>query len=216
MNRFLIKPRMAFALYFCLLTYFSFGQENFRMDGRINLHLGFGFGLNSLSNNQAGDKDAAGLTGIFRLGADYGITSVFSLGLQIFNNGFATNKDSSESASIGGIGIYSNLNFYRGDKTIIFWHLGLGGSGFEYKNFRKNGKLNSSGGFAQTGVGLRHYFVENFGLFADLNVCGYNYDKFTFSDKEIYKTPSGNNFELGITTLEFKLGLVVALGKNEK
>ena len=216
MNQFFTPLRLASLFAFLAFSFSAFGQEKFRTSGRINLHLGLGFGINSLSNNQAGDKDAAALTGIFRLGADYGISPLFTAGFIIFNNGFVTNKDSSESASIGGIGIYSHLNFYRGEKTTIFWHFGFGGSGFEYNNFRKNGKLNASGGYVQTGVGLRHYFGKNFGLFVDLNLTGYNYDKFTFSDKEIFKTPSGNNFELGITGVELKFGLVVALGKNEK
>jgi len=206
----------AFALYFFFFHSTLFGQEKFRTSQRINLHLGLGFGINTLSNNQAGDKDAAALTGIFRLGADYGISPMFTVGLAIFNSGFVTNKDSSEKAGIGGFGIYSNLNFYRSEKSTIFWHLGFGGSGFEYTNFRNNGKLNASGGFIQTGLGLRHYFGANFGFFVDLNLSGYNFEKFTFSDKEIYKTPSGNNFELGITGLELKFGLVVALGKNQK
>jgi len=216
MNSFINSFKISLLFIFLLFSFSTFGQEKFRTSARINLHVGFGFGLNSLSNNQAGDKDGAALTGIFRLGADYGITPLFTAGMVIFGNNFATNKDSSESASIGGIGIYSHLNFYRREKTTLFWHFGFGGSGFEYKNFKNNGKLNASGGYVQTGVGLRRYFGQNFGIFVDLNLTGYNYDKFTFADKSVFKTPSGNNFELGITGLELKFGIVVALGKNER
>ena len=109
MNQFFTPLRLASLFAFLAFSFSSYGQEKFKTSGRINLHLGLGFGINSLSNNQAGDKDAAALTGIFRLCADYGISPLFTAGLTIFNNGFATNKDSSESASIGGIGIYSHL-----------------------------------------------------------------------------------------------------------
>lgn len=93
------------------------------------------------------------------------------------------------------------------------WHLDFGGSGFAYNEYQNNGKLSASGADIQAGPGFRRYFGEHFGLFADLNLSGYNFEKFTLADKSVFKTPSGNNFELGITGLEFKLGFVVALGK---
>ena len=209
-------------LAFCLLVpVFEFGflptasgQEKFTTKDRINVHLGTGFGLYNVSNNQAGDKDAGALAGAFRLGADYGITPLISAGVALFSNQFATNKDSADAASIGGVGVYAHLNFSRRPKTTWYLHLGLGGSGFVYKNYNSNGKVSAQGGYIQAGVGFRRYFGEHFGLFSDFNLTGYNYDKFTLGNKEIFKTDSGNNFELGLSGLEFKIGLVVALGKN--
>jgi len=198
-----------------LLSFQIYGQEKFKTDGRVNLNLGFGFGINNLSNNQAGDKDGAALTGTFKLGADYGFTKLISGGIVLFRNGFATNKDSSERASIAGFGIYGNLNFYRGKSTVWFWQLGFGGSQFTYENFKSNGKLTASGAYIVTGLGFRKYFGDHVGFFSNLNLAGYNYNQFKLSDGQIFKTPSGNDFQLGLTSVEFNIGIVVALGKNE-
>jgi len=156
----------------------SFGQDKFRTKGRFNVQTGLGFGINNLSNNQTGDKNSAGVTGIFTLGGDYGFTPLISAGINLFNNPFAILKDSSEKDGIVGIGVYGRLNFGRRPNTIWYWNLGFGSTGFTYENFRNEGKLTSSGAYISTGVGMRRYFGDHFGLFADINLTGYNYNRF--------------------------------------
>lgn len=197
-------------------------KDKFVTGGRLNLAAGTGFGIYNLSNNQFGDKDAGALNGNLHLSLDYGLLPSLTAGISLFRNGFATDKDSNEAATITGLGIYLHYNFARRPKTTWYLNGGFGGSTFTYANYNNNGEIRGSGGYSFLGLGFRRYFGDHFGLFSELNVTGYNYDQFIIQSddrnlkNQVFKTTNGNDFGLALAGAEFKFGLVYAFGQNEK
>jgi hypothetical protein len=205
-------------LLFCLLwsvSFLSHAGDSFRTGSRLNVHIGTGFGIYNVSNNRYGDKDAGALSGNFRLGADYGILPRFNVGLELFANGFATDKDSNNAASLNGLGLYAHWNFAKKEKTTWYLHSGFGVTNFTYQDFDDDGKATSTGGYFKLGLGFRRYFGDHFGFYADLLGTGYNYNKFEYKDGTIIKTDFNNDFQVGFSGFEFRIGLVYAFGKNE-
>jgi hypothetical protein len=206
-----------FFLFSCLLVLGlskAKASDGFRTGARVNLHLGTGFGIYNVSNNRFGDKDHGTLSGNFRFGADYGILPRFSVGAELFNNSFATNKDSNNSARLGGIGIYVHWNFGKKEKTTWYLHSGFGATNFVYEDFDDDGKATSTGSYFRLGLGFRRYFGDHFGLYSELLATGYNFNKFKYGDGQTIKTDYNNNFQVGLGGVEFRIGVCIAFGKN--
>jgi hypothetical protein len=199
-----------------LFSSIAFAQEKFATGARFNVSAGTGFGIYNLSNNEAGKPDGTALSGNLQAAIDYGFLPFLTVGVAAFRNGFATNKDSSESARIAGIGLFAHLNFVRRPKATWYLSAGLGGTGFLYQNYGRRGKVTSTGGYAFAGLGFRRYFGDHFGIYSEINVTGYNYDKFTDVSDSVLKTPSDNNYGVALSGAEVKFGLIFALGPNGK
>ena len=190
----------------------AFGQEKFNTQGRIGLHTGVGFGIHLLSTNQIADKDVGGLTGNLRLGVDYGFTNWLTGGLVLFRNGFATDKDCNERASIGGVGVYAHFNFARRPKTTWYAGFGLGVSGLTYENFNNQGKATTSGSYQTLYLGFRRYFGDHFGIFVQAGASGYNYKELKYNSS-LLNNATDKKWEMLISGMEIQAGLAVALGK---
>jgi len=204
-----MKKHFLVLLIFCISTHQSIAQSSFLNFGRTNISLGTGFGIHNVSNNEYGKKDDGALSGNLQASVDYGIVPLLAIGINGFRNGFATNKDSNDAARLGGIGLYANLNFVRLKSANVFLTAGFGGTRFTYENYNDNGKLTSGGSYGFVGLGFRKYFLKNMGFFSQLQYTGYSYNKLVYSvDKTILKTPSGNNYEIALTGVDAKLGLL--------
>lgn len=218
-----MRTNHIFSFLFLILIFSvsAFGQEKFKTSGRLNFSLGTGFGLYNLSTNQYDDPDNGAINGNLQLAADLGFTPLLTGGIMFYRNGFATDKDSNERASIAGLGLYAHLNFARREKTTWFLTAGFAGTVFTYENYNSKGKVSANGSHVFAGVGFRRYFGDHVGLFTEVHVAGYNYNTFQYkSDKDLKDqtllTASGNKFGIALAGAEVKFGLVVAIGENSK
>jgi hypothetical protein len=196
-------------------------QDKFSTSGRINISLGTGFGLYNLSTNQYDDPDNGALNGNLQLAADLGFIPLLTGGVMVFRNGFVTDKDSNQRATIAGLGLYVHLNFARRPKTTWFLTAGVSGTVFTYENYDSKGKVSANGSHVFAGLGFRRYFGDHVGLFTEVHVAGYNYNSFVYKSDQALKdqtllTASGNKFGIALAGAEVKFGLVFALGPNSK
>jgi hypothetical protein len=204
-----------------LLSSQTTAQEKFSTSGRLNISLGTGFGLYNLSNNQYGEPNKGALNGNLQLAVDLGIIPILTGGVMLYRNGFAMKKDSSEKATISGLGVFAHLNFARTPSATLFLTAGLGGTVFSYENFNRKGKVTGTGSHVFAGLGFRSYIGNHFGIYSEVHITGYNYNSFTYQSDQALKdqaliTPSGNKFGIALAGAEIKLGLIFALGKNSK
>jgi len=209
----------SFIVLFCSVS--ASGQDKFSTSGRINISVGTGFGLYNLSNNQYGDPDNAALNGNLQLAADLGFIPLLTGGVMVYRNGFATDKDSNERATIAGLGLYGHLNFARRPKTTWFLTAGIAGTIFTYENYNKKGKVSANGSHVFAGLGFRRYFGDHVGIFSEVHIAGYNYNTFRYKTDQDLKdqtliTSSGNKFGIALAGAEVKFGLIVAIGANSK
>jgi hypothetical protein len=196
-------------------------QDKFSTSGRINISLGTGIGLYNLSTNQYDDPDNGALNGNLQLAADLGFIPLLTGGVMVFRNGFATDKDSNQRATIAGLGVYAHLNFARRPKTTWFLTAGVAGTVFTFENYDNKGKASANGSHVFAGLGFRRYFGDHVGIFSEVHVAGYNYNTFVYKSDQNLKdqtllTSSGNKFGIALAGAEVKFGLIVALGANSK
>jgi hypothetical protein len=201
-----------------ILPLACFGQEKFATLGRLNVGVGTGFGLYSISNNQLGDPSTGALSGNLQLHGDVGVFPFLTVGLHLFRNGFATDDSSSsyESARILGAGVHANLNFWRRPKTTWYLTGRTGMSGFRYENQVEKTDVRSAGVYVGAGLGFRRYFGDHVGIFSEILVVGYDYPKFKNTDDVVLKTRNLNNYQIALAGAELKFGITVALGANGK
>lgn len=196
-------------------------QDKFSTSGRVNISAGTGFGLYNLSTNQFDDPDNAALNGNLQLAADLGFIPLLSGGIMLFRNGFVTDKDSNDRATIAGLGLYAHLNFARRPKTTWFLTAGVAGTIFTYENFNSKGKVSGKGSQVFAGLGFRRYFGNHVGIFTEVHMTGYNYNQFIYKSDQNLKdqpllTSSGNKYGLALAGAEVKFGLIIAIGPNSK
>jgi hypothetical protein len=215
--RFLPLLAVSFWATSLVLPFSAFAQDKFPTSGRINFTLGTGFGIYEVTNNEVNRPSSGALSGNFHIGGDYGLHPLLTLGMVVFRNGFATDKDSNDAARLGGAAVYLHLNFARRPKTTWFLTAGLGGTRFTYEDFDNRGKVWSSGSYVFAGLGFRRYFGNHLGITAQIHATGYDYSIFKDDKgKATLKTPSGNDFGIALAGVETKFGLVYALGSGNR
>lgn len=131
------------------------------------------FGFNFSDSNT--DKDGTA-SSIFRIGAEYGISNKFGIGLKVgVSNYFIDeeDKDTLKSVKSTDFAIHCNYHLLNSDKNDLFLTLGLGviNVNWEYQNnpgiFLKSAK--GSGGYFTLGIADRIFFSDHVGMLFSLN-----------------------------------------------
>ena len=196
-----------------LLTLLYFGsqvqaQDQTATKGKFTIAAGVGFGIHGVNSNNPKDNDNGALTGSLRGAVDYGFSKRFALGLQLFRNGYSTNKDSNDAATNSGIGAYINYNFAIRPKTVWFFTGGVGYSGFDYT---RNGKVTAKGAYGSLGLGFRRFFGDYVGIFMQAEGTTYSFGNFEYQDGTALKTYDGKDYHININGVELKTGILFRL-----
>lgn len=197
-----------------LILFTSQAMAQIEMKDMVNIQVGAGAGLYTYSTNQIGDKDGNALTGSFRFAADFGFMPRLTAGVSIFRNGFASDKDSNQSVSNFGGGIYANVFFGGGFNRMMYLTGGLGLTTLNYEDYRNSGKASTGGYYLFCGAGIRQFFGSNFGIFAECDLTTYQYRSLEYSDGTGGKQKNAN-WEMGISGVEVKAGIIVAIGSSK-
>ncbi|MCW8898012.1 MAG: porin family protein [Flavobacteriales bacterium] len=131
----------------------------------------FGFNINESDTETDGTASS-----IFRIGAEYGISNKFGLGIKIGASNYfidEEDKDTLKSVKSTDFAIHCNYHLLNADKNDLFITLGLGivNANWEYQDiqgaFLKSAKGN--GGYFTLGVTDRIFFSDNIGMLFSIN-----------------------------------------------
>lgn len=131
----------------------------------------FGFNINETDT----DKDGTA-SSIFRVGAEYGISNKFGIGLKIGASNYfiaEEDKDTLKSVKSTDFAIHFNFHLLKADKNDLFLTLGLGGTSanWEYQTdpsiFLES--ASGKGGYFTLGITDRIFFSDNIGMLFSLN-----------------------------------------------
>jgi len=179
----------------------AFEKNDFIINGGFGV--GFGYSYQNYTradfyNNYYGDYDYNfsvhySVAGIFPLTAEYAISNKFGLGLA-YQRGAYINSDSHKSTN-NNFGVFGGFHFMSRRKIELYTRLILGYSFLEYAE----GDLDTDygvyhdpsdsyipttdnsfvfkmkGAYVKPSFGMRLYFTEHLGMFADIGVGVYSY-----------------------------------------
>lgn len=204
--------KIHWVLLFSVLSIPSFAQSSLK--GRFTLHAGTGAGLYLASTNQKADKDNNALAGCMSLGLNYQITQRLGVGLAIWRNGFATNKDSNTTVSNGNFGLYVNYLLLGKDYSGLYVVGGLGGTSLNYNNKNKQEEGNTSGVFTMLGLRYQRYFGDHLGWYFEGGAAGYQYKKLEAKYGDGSQS-TNERWEMGVTGMELRIGLQYTFGSKK-
>ena len=162
----------------------------------------FGFNINESDI----DKDGTA-SSIFRIGAEYGISNKFGIGLKIRASNYfidEEDKDTVRSVKSTDFAIHCNYHLLNSDKNDLFLTLGLGfvSANWEYQTnpgvFLKSAK--GRGGYFTLGITDRIFFSDHVGVLFSLHfpLMNINIDPELTDDAQAVFNSFGVEYELDI------------------
>ncbi len=182
----------------------SFSRNEFQIYG------GGGFGIYSMLHNDSKSDESITATGIYVLGAYYSLSPKFLIGINIDRLGFATNKDSAQSARATNVGLIAKYNVLRSDKNNIFFNLSLGTSQFKYYDKNSGSNVNAASIYLEPGIGFNHYWGDHFGYFLNAAYFYTRYNKIVNKDNHALTVINNGveRFWLALSGMHLKLGFI--------
>lgn len=179
--------------------------------GNIEISAGTGFGIYGTSDNESNNDTAknnnTAAAGLLNVSCKYAISEKFSLGFILERNGFA--HDSSNKAHSLNVGLNAQYLFVNKDKNIIYFDFVGGYSNFKYVDESSKNWVTSNGLNLQPGIGFKHYFGENLGFYLQSNYAFYSYKKLVGDNGEILKTSKSEDYNIKLSGLNVKVGLLI-------
>jgi hypothetical protein len=167
-----------------------FAQAHSKGDILINAGIGFGlYGANyQYVNTSNGDKttgSGAAASFITPLTAEYALHDKWGVGLQV-SPAFYADSATKKTTSMG-LGIFGSYHLLNKERFELYTRLGAGYGNLKHVENKTDGTYswNLKGFYVRPSVGMRKYFGEHIGFFADLALGSYS-----FSAGE-YKDPNG-------------------------
>lgn len=200
-------------LLFCLLHSVAFSQSALKK--RFTLQAGTGAGLYLASTNQKADKDNNALAGHLGIGLTYQITQRLGIGVALWRNGFATDKDSNTTVSNGNFGLLVHYMVLGKEYSGLYVIGGLGGTALNYNNKNKKEEGNTSGAFTMLGLRYQRYFGENLGWYMEGGAAGYQYKKLEAKYADGSKS-TNDRWEMGVTGMELRIGFLYTFGSKKE
>jgi len=179
---------------------FAQSEEAFeKNDFIINGGFGVGFGYsyqnytthslyNDYYDNTYDFQVHYSVAGIFPVTAEYAISNKFGLGLA-YQHGKYINSDAHKSTN-NNFGIFGAFHFAKRSKVELYTRLILGYSLMDYREeaddyydisesyvptTNNNFVFKMKGGYVKPSFGMRLYFTEHLGMFADIGIGVYSY-----------------------------------------
>lgn len=209
--------------FFCLLILSSFialslfSQENEDENtvpetrNEFQLFGGTGFGIYSLKNNDKSSDKSITATGIYTLGAYYSISNRFYFGVAYDRLGFATNRDSAQSAHVKNVSLIFKYSIHSTEKSSIHFNLNTGTTSFKYLDNKTNTNVTASSLFIEPGVGFDHFWGKHIGYFLNTSYYFSRYNKIVNKDNNPLKVIN-DGFEeqlwIALSGMHLKIGLL--------
>lgn len=173
----------------------AFEKNDFIVTGGFGLGLGYGYqnytaeSLHQSSYSYGTDFRLNYTIGaVFPVTAEYAISNKFGLGLA-YQHGAYVNSNSDKSTN-NNFGIFGAFHFAKRSKVELYTRLILGYSVMDYTEetgyyyYDPNAAVPSNngsfqfklkGGYVKPSFGMRLYFTEHIGMFADIGIGVYSY-----------------------------------------
>ncbi|GAB4454293.1 MAG: hypothetical protein Fur0028_09770 [Bacteroidales bacterium] len=177
----------------------------------FQLYGGAGFGIYSMKNNDKSNNNFLTATGIYSLGAYYSISNKFYFGIGFDRLGFATNRDSAQSANVKNLALLLKYNIRNSEKSSIHFNAAIGTTAFKYLDNKTNTNVTASSLFIEPGIGYDHFWGKHFGYFINTSYYYTRYTKIVNKDNNPL-TVINNGFEeqlwISLSGMHLKIGFM--------
>jgi hypothetical protein len=210
--------KLSLLIIISLLSGFAVKAQCFKTNN-IDISLGAGLGVYATTTNDTSAKKDGAAALIIPISIEYSFSKAFSAGLFFERNGFirgtdsattSTPKDSLNSATSLNYGIKGTYRFVCKEKNALYLFFKLGASDFKYTDIKSSNYAKSQGLYYQLGLGWKHYFGKNIGMFIDAAYAGYSYNKI-YDKTGIVMRTNGNSedFKIKLSGANLNLGLSI-------
>lgn len=188
--------------------------------GAIITGADFGLGMYQVSAKDAktGKTDAnPGVSGIFSLNGEYGITDKIGIGMRLHNERFVAERDTTNKtkpeARSATLSLQGNYHLVRKRKLDLLTGTAIGFTGFNYRAMNaENSKADAKMLFFDLNAALRIYFTPRFGMFGTAAYT-LHYSKKLFAQSDVVKREVISDFM--VSGMQLRFGMVLRLGKLE-
>gem|GEM_PF-6849221 len=133
--------------------------------GNFEAGAGTGFGLFQLTSNDTNDATSLALSGVLQGHFEYAPINKISLGIMFQRNGFATDRDSGNSAQTYLLGAGLKYRAVNAENTVIYFSLTGGPSWMHYFDKSTDNYLNGQGYWFDLCAGTRYYITHKTSIF---------------------------------------------------
>jgi hypothetical protein len=176
----------------------AFNKNNFIINGGFGVGFGYSYQNYTVNNFYSYGTDYTfdfrvhySVAAIFPVTAEYAISNKFGIGLA-YQHGSYVNSYSNKSTN-NNFGIFGAFHFARREKIELYTRLIVGYSLLNYSENEDDDQgysatdsyipttnnsftFKPSGGYVKPSFGMRLYFTEHFGMFADFGIGVYSYN----------------------------------------
>jgi len=207
----------------------AFEKNDFIINGGFGV--GFGYGYQNYTAESYGYSSYGSdfrvnytIGGVFPVTAEYAISNKFGLGLA-YQHGAYINTNSDKSSN-NNFGIFGAFHFAKRSKLELYTRLILGYSLMDYTEESDNYyydpgysdipstngtfQYKMTGGYVKPSFGMRLYFTEHLGMFADIGIGVYSY-KTSKVDTDLGTYDLPKRFHYVMFNGELTVGLAVKL-----